>query len=746
MSVGRERELAVELGLLEREYDVIEAQLGRAPNASELTVFAGMWSEHCAYKSTRQWLGRMPQRGPRVLAGPGSHAGVVDVGEGWAIAFKMESHNHPSAVEPYQGAATGVGGILRDVIAQGARPCAVLDSLCFGAPTSPANTLLRDGVVAGIGGYGNAFGVPNIGGATTYDRRYEGNPLVNALAAGLVRPEAQRTAVAKGVGNLVLLVGATTGRDGVLGAAFASEALNEDTAESRSHVQVGDPFAGKRLCEACLSFTPEQGLVACQDLGASGIACAAFEMAAAGDMGMRLWLDAVPLREAEMTPHEILVSESQERFMFIVDADYRAAALEHFRAHGVHAAIIGELTGDGRVQAVFNGTPIIDLPAALVAEGSPLCDWPVAARLPEPEPYPAFTAERALGDTLLSLLADPNVADPGPDVYAHYDQTVGNRTVRAPGEAEAGVQKLPHTQRGYALCITGRGALCAADPYAGAQAALAEAYRRLACCGAEMVAITDGLNCGSPRAPLENRRIERLIAGLADGLQQLEVPVTGGNVSLYNSSAQGDIPPTPMVGALGLVPEVSRVPPSRIRAGDVVLLAGEPGDAPVTSLFADRVSGALGRSRPHVDLAAEQRLAQWLCGQVAQGHVRGTKACTVGGLAVALAKLCVRSAVGLDAEMPARGRWDWTLFGEWAAMALVAVTAESAATVLAAATAANVPVHRLGVAQGDALHVRTGGNTLLRVPIAELRAAHGREARSAQQRQPQPASRGQPAT
>ena len=464
--------LGESMGLLPQELDAITQALQRIPTRTELTVFAGMWSEHCSYKSTLHLLKSLPKKSPLVLAGPGSHAGVVDVGEGWGVAFKMESHNHPSAVEPYQGAATGVGGILRDIIAQGARPCAVMDSLCFGMPDQPNTKHLVEGVVAGIAGYGNAFGVPNIGGRTVYDPRYRGNPLVNALAAGLVRTDEMRTAQAKGIGNAVIYAGASTGRDGILGAAFASEELSDDTVEDRPHVQVGDPFAGKKLMEACLRFTTDMGLVSCQDMGASGITCGAMEMAAAGGIGIDIDLETIPLRESGLSPQEIMLSESQERFLFVVEANRAEEALEHFRSFGVHAVVCGHVVDGDRVRARYKGETVVDLPAALVADGTPPTRWPVADVAHTPVPYPAFDTPKDLGAALRALLSDPNIGFKG-EITTRYDQTVGNRSVRTPDSprpAEAAVQKLPGSSRGFALTIQSRSDWCAADPYIGVQA------------------------------------------------------------------------------------------------------------------------------------------------------------------------------------------------------------------------------------------------------------------------------------
>jgi phosphoribosylformylglycinamidine synthase II len=711
---------AVNMGLLPREYEVLREQLGRVPNHAELAVFSGMWSEHCSYKSTRHLLATLPKEGPRVLAGPGSHAGVVDVGEGYAVAFKIESHNHPSAVEPYQGAATGVGGILRDVIAQGARPCAVMDFLCFGERHSAESRRIERGVVAGIAGYGNAIGVPNVGGRTHYHSAYEGNPLVNALAAGLISPGAQRSARAPSPHGVFLLVGAATGRDGILGAAFASEALGsaEENVQRRSHVQVGDPFGGKLLLEAVLAYSAELGLLAVQDLGACGVACAAFEIAACSDAGLELDLDGIPLREPNMSALEIFLSESQERFAFIIRPDCVDVALRHFQSYGLHAAAIGRLTSSGRVRVHHRGALCIDLPAKLVAGGAPPSSWPIAEALPARPPLPPdVNAPHAPPfATLVELLRKR--PDPEP-LYSHYDQTVGNRTVYGPGQAAAAVMRLPKSARGFALTLTGSGALCAADPYLGAQSALAEAVRRLACVGAELLAITDGLNFASPRDPIEHRRIAEVIRGIGDGLRALEVPVTGGNVSLYNQSPRGPIPPTPMIGALGVVPDVTKSPPATLRRGQRLLLLGTIGDtANASDYMTLRYGEMLGA--PSCDLAAEKRLAALLREAIGQGLVSAAIAVARGGLLTTLARACLRSAVGAALTMANDPRLHLQLFAEHPAQALIGAAPHAAAALTALGARHGVSVQLLGDVGGTTLRLEGLGE----IAISELATAH----------------------
>ena len=713
MTVSQEsstRDLGLAMGLTAGAIDHIVAELGREPNRVELAVFAGMWSEHCSYKSTRELLKTLPTNGDRVLAGPGAHAGTVDVGEGWALAFKIESHNHPSAVEPYQGAATGVGGILRDVVAQGARPVAVMDALCFGDPASPRTRWLQDGVVAGIGGYGNSYGVPNVGGLTVYDRRYDGNPLVNALAAGLVRHDRMRSAAATGPGNVLLIVGATTGRDGVLGAAFASEELGEDDANTarRSHVQVGDPFTGKKLMEAMLSLGD---VVACQDLGACGIACATSEMAAAGGTGFDVDLEAIPQREAGMDAFEILLSESQERFMLVVEPDLADLTVDHFRAHGVHAAACGRVTDTGRLRIVRGSEVVVDLPAELVAEGTPPRRWP-AAPLPTPREYPDFEAPADRGAVLLELLATPGIADPS-WLYERYDQTVGNRTVRGPGQGEAAVQRLPGSTRGYAISLVGDGARCVSDPHAGTRSLLGEALRNLACVGATAIAVSDGLNVGSPSDPIEFARLEQMIRGLGDGLRTLGLPVTGGNCSLYNESPTGAIPPTPMIGMVGVVEDVGHTPSPTIADGQTLVLLGSPPIEPAHSAYGAHMADS-GGPPPHVDLESDMRLAEFMTDHI--DRIGAAKDAGSGGLGVALAKLCIRSGVGaaIDGEWPA-----WALFGEGSGMAWIAVAGRDAESLVAAAMDRGVAAAVAGRVGGDRLVI----GDAIDVAVADLAGA-----------------------
>ncbi|MFQ5518120.1 MAG: AIR synthase-related protein, partial [Acidimicrobiia bacterium] len=555
------------------------------------------------------------------------------------------------------------------------------------------------------GGDGNAYGVANVGGVTVYERCYDGNPLVNALAAGMVRHDAMRSAAARIPGNLVLYVGATTGRDGILGAAFASEQLGDpdEHHSRRSHVQVADPFMGRKLMESCLSF--EKGLMANQDLGACGIACAASEMAAAGGTGIDIDLTTIPVREQNMDPDEILLSESQERFLFVIDAAHREEALRHFRSFGVNAVVCGVVTDTGYLRARHGDEVVVDLPASFIADEAPPPSWEAAVALPDPEPYPDIPPPGDLSIVLLQLLAAPGIADSAP-VYRRYDQTVGNRTVRGPGQGEAAVLKLPGSKAGFALSLEGRGDGCAVNPYLGTQAILGKTVRNLGCVGAEIVAITDGINAGSPSDPVEYLRLIEVIRGLGDGLRQLQIPVTGGNCSLYNESPAGAIPPTPMIGAIGLIADVDLIPRPTFEPGEVVFLIGELHQQPTLSTYGRLRTGSSSGPPPAADLDADRLLASFLISEVDHGRIRTAKDGGTGGLAAALAKLCIRSGVGAGVSLTERWlRADWLLFGEYPGTAWITTALGDADTVEASAGKLGIPIRRVGTTGGDRLRI-----------------------------------------
>jgi phosphoribosylformylglycinamidine synthase II len=564
------------LGLSDYEYDRILELLGRAPNYLELSLFSVMWSEHCGYKNSRPLLGRFPNTGARVLQGPGENAGVVEVGEGWALAFKVESHNHPSAVEPYEGAATGVGGIIRDILAMGARPVALLDSLRFGPLDEERNCYLFREVVRGIGGYGNAVGVPTVGGEVEFARAYSGNPLVNAMCVGLIRTENLVRSRATGEGNLVVLLGSKTGRDGIHGATFASDELSEESEAKRSNVQVGDPFCEKMLVECCLKLLERDLLVSLQDLGAAGITSSASEMAARGGVGIEVETDRVPLRESGMEPYEVVISESQERMLAIVEPQKADEVLATAERYGLVGAVVGRVADHGDLRVKSGGEVVGSVPAEYLA------DAPVYERDIVRPPYldkverlesNDIPPPRDCNEILLRMLAHPNLCSRR-QVFEQYDHQVGTDTVVLPG-ADAAVMRIKGTNLGFAITTDGRGRHCYLDPKGGGAATVAEAYRNLSCVGAEPIAITNCLNFGSPEKGENYYQLAACIEGMAEACEALGTPVVSGNVSLYNETEAGAVYPTPVVGMVGVLADVRRhATPGFKREGDLVLLIG----------------------------------------------------------------------------------------------------------------------------------------------------------------------------
>ncbi len=674
-----------ELGLKADEYARIREILGRRPTSSELAMYSVMWSEHCSYKSSKVHLrrfGELAQETPRgkTLAGIGENAGVVDVGQGYAVTFKVESHNHPSYVEPYQGAATGVGGIVRDILAMGARPVAVMDPLRFGPLDHPDTARLLPGIVAGIGGYGNCLGLPNVGGEVVFDETYAGNPLVNALCVGVLRHEQLHTAHASGAGNLVVLYGARTGGDGIGGVSvLASETFTATGPTKRPSVQVGDPFMEKLLIECTLELF-DQGLVAgIQDLGGAGLSCATSELASAGDGGMQVWLDRVPLRDSSLAPEEILMSESQERMMAVVEPGDVDAFMAVCAKWEVDATVVGEVTTGDRLQIDWHGRRVVDVPPRTVAHEGPVYERPFArpedqdalqADAAEDLPRPAGPAE--LRETLLRLVSAPNLADKS-WVTDQYDRYVRGNTVLAQPE-DAGVVRVDEeTDLGVALSTDCNGRFARLDPYAGAQLALAEAYRNVAAVGAQPLAVTDCLNFGSPEDPAVMWQFEQAVRGLTDGCRELGLPVTGGNVSFYNQTGSTAILPTPVVGVLGVLDDVRRrVPQGFASAGESVWLLGETREELSGSEWAHVVHGHLGGRPPVVDLPAERALAGLLRQAGLEQLVTAAHDVSDGGLAQALAECCLRRGVGARVALP-DGDPFVALFAESVARAVVAV-------------------------------------------------------------------------
>jgi phosphoribosylformylglycinamidine synthase subunit PurL len=672
------------LGLSDFEYDRILELMGRAPNYLELSLFSVMWSEHCGYKNSRPLLRRFPNSGPKVLQGPGENAGVVEVGEGWALAFKVESHNHPSAVEPYEGAATGVGGIIRDILAMGARPVALLDSLRFGPLDEERNRYLFREVVRGIGGYGNAVGVPTVGGEVEFASSYSGNPLVNAMCIGLIRTEDLVRSRATGEGNLVVLLGSKTGRDGIHGATFASDELSQESEARRSNVQVGDPFCEKMLIECCLTLLEEDLLVSLQDLGAAGITSSASEMAAKGGVGIEIETDKVPLRESGMEPYEVVISESQERMLAIVEPGKVDRVLETAARYELVGAVIGRVADHGELRVIHDGEIVGSVPAAYLAD-APVYERDVIRpayldeahslepnRLPQPEDY---------NETLLRMLAHPNLCSRR-QIFEQYDHQVGADTVVLPG-ADAAVVRIKGTKLGFAVTTDGRGRHCYLDPRGGGAATVAEAYRNLSCVGAEPIALTNCLNFGSPEKEENYYQLAACIEGMAEACEALGTPVVSGNVSLYNETEAGAVYPTPVVGMVGVLKDVNRhATPAFKREGDRVVLII---DSPVSlagSEYLEIVHRRVAGEPKRPDLVREKEHADMVRRLIAEGIVDTVHDLSGGGLAVALAEMAVAGGIGMEFDEveiePLHGgrREDVALFGETGASFLFAIPEE----------------------------------------------------------------------
>jgi phosphoribosylformylglycinamidine synthase len=728
-----------ELGLKAEEYARIREILGRRPTSCELAMYSVMWSEHCSYKSSKAHLrvfADLPthtHRG-RLLAGIGENAGVVDIGDGYAVTFKIESHNHPSFVEPYQGAATGVGGIVRDVLAMGARPVAVMDSLRFGPADAADTKRVLPGVVAGIGGYGNCLGLPNIGGEVVFDRSYAGNPLVNALCVGVLRHEDLHLAKASGVGNQLILYGAKTGGDGIGGVSvLASETFDEDAEgdggpSKRPSVQVGDPFMEKLLIECTLELFAAGVVVGIQDLGGAGLSCATSELASAGEGGMRIWLDRVPLRDSSLAPEEILMSESQERMMAIVEP----ANVERFLAicakWDVPATVIGEVDDSGRLTVEWRGEVVVDVPPRTVAHEGPVYHRPLArpawqdsVQANTPDALPRPTTGEELRATLLRLAGSPNLCDRS-WVTDQYDRYVLGRTVLAQPEDAGMIRVADDTHLGVALATDCNGRYVYLDPYVGTQLALAEAYRNVAVTGARPLAVTNCLNFGSPEDPGVMWQFAQATRGLADACRVLGLPVTGGNVSFYNQTGEQAILPTPVVGVLGVIDDVrQRVRQGWRTPGATVYLLGTTREELGGSEWAHVVHGHLGGRPPAVDLEAERALANVLVEAAGQGLVDAAHDLSEGGLAQALVESCLRYGFGVSVELP--GDPFVALFSESTARAVVAVTAEHAERFVALCAEHGVPCTRIGTVgeAGDDARLTVEG--IFEVPLAEVRAA-----------------------
>jgi phosphoribosylformylglycinamidine synthase len=706
-----------ELGLTDFEYDLIVEQLGREPNGVELAMFSLMWSEHCGYKHSRRLLKTLPTEGPAVVMGPGENAGAVDVGDGLVVAFKVESHNHPSAVEPFQGAATGVGGILRDVFAIGARPIAILDSLRFGELDSARSRFLLDRAVGGIGHYGNSIGVATVGGEIAFEAAYEHNCLVNAMCLGIATRERLIRSAAAGVGNHLVLLGALTGRDGIGGASvLASAELGEDEAAKRPSVQIGDPFEEKKLLECCLELLDAELLRSLQDLGAAGLTSSASEMASKGEVGVDVDVARVPLREEGMEPFEIMVSESQERMLCVVEPSKLDAVLAVCRKWEVRASTIGEVTDTRRFRVLSDGEVVGDLPVDVLVDDCPTYPLdPVPPAEPVYEAPPRRLPEGASAqEALLALLSAPTVASKR-WAYEQYDTLVGSRTVRRAGASDAAVLQLaPDGGTGaIATAIDCNGRRVACDPYTGTVEAVLECARNLACAGAEPLGLTNCLNFGNPEKPHIAWQLTESVRGLGDACRALGVPVVGGNVSLYNEGLEGPIFPTPVIGMVGWLPDPERVPATGFAsAGDVIALIGPFAPSPLGSEL-EKLSGALAAELPAVDLERQARFLAVVRDAVRAGLVRSAHDVSEGGLAVALAESCIAGGVGAAVEVP-------DLFGEGPGGVVVSGPPEAMEKL--AEIASEHGFLRLGEVGGDRL-VATAPAATLSVPVVDLATA-----------------------
>ncbi|HEV2985021.1 MAG TPA: phosphoribosylformylglycinamidine synthase subunit PurL, partial [Vicinamibacterales bacterium] len=713
-------------GLTLDEYDRIVRFLGREPNLTELGVFSVMWSEHCSYKSSRVHLKTLPTQGPQVLQGPGENAGAVDIGEGLAAVFKIESHNHPSFIEPYQGAATGVGGIIRDIFTMGARPIALLNSLRFGSLDAPGTRRLLEGVVAGIAGYGNSIGIPTVGGEIAFEPSYSGNPLVNVFCLGIAKASDLIKGVASGAGNAVYYVGAKTGRDGIHGATMASAEFDEKSAEKRPAVQVGDPFMEKLLLEACLEVMQTDALVGIQDMGAAGLTCSTTEMGSRGGAGVEIDVALVPQRETGMTPYEIMLSESQERMLLVAKRGREAEIERIFEKWDLHAVKIGEVTDDGFLRVKEHGTLVAEIPNRALTDEAPVYTRPTC----EPEylrevqqlDLDALSKKGSSSPdaALLALLGSPTVASKQ-WVYRQYDHMVRTNTINLPGFG-AGVVRIKGTDRALALSVDGNGRYCYLDPYRGAMLAVAESARNVACAGARPLGATNCLNFGNPERPGIMWQFAKAVEGIGAACRALNIPITGGNVSLYNETDGNAIYPTPTIGVVGLLEHADRVVSRRFReSGDAIVLLGtdrgELGGSEYLKVVHDLVRGM----PPVLDLDAERALQTLLVTLADEGLARSAHDCSDGGLAVTVAECCfdtngIGATVSIDALPVARDaavKIAAALFGESASRVVVSVVPEELTRVIERAAAAGVPARVIGQTGGNRLRFAVAGQVAI---------------------------------
>ncbi|MGB9073904.1 MAG: phosphoribosylformylglycinamidine synthase subunit PurL [Terriglobales bacterium] len=751
-------EMIREHGLTPEEYEKIKQLLGgREPTGTELGIFSVMWSEHCSYKSSRVHLKRLPTRSKLVVQGPGENAGIIDIGDGWACAFKIESHNHPSFIEPFQGAATGVGGILRDIFTMGARPVAVMDSLRFGlinvgpglrpgqAEQSPAptqaeirkNHSVMEGVVSGIASYGNCFGVPNLGGELKFESCYSGNPLVNVFALGLVRRDQIFYARAAGEGNPVIYVGAKTGRDGIHGCTMASEEFSEGSEAKRPNVQVGDPFLEKLLLEACLEAMQTGAIVGIQDMGAAGLTCSTCEMGGRGGTGIEIELDRVPQRETGMTPYEIMLSESQERMLLVAQKGREEEVFRVFQKWGLDAVEVGRVTRDAKMRVLQHGQLVAEIPNAALTDSAPLYKRPLARWEPPVErEMPENIRLAASGDfteQLKRLLASPNICSKR-WVWQQYDHMVQTNTVEAPGAGDAGVIRIKGSNRGLAMALDGNSRWCYLDPRLGAMHAVAEAARKVACAGATPVGATNCLNFGNPEKPHIMWQFSQVIDGITRACEELEVPITGGNVSFYNETLGEGVYPTPVLGVVGILEDVHKTAKMHFAAAQrtiVLLHTGEVGDITDvesefgSSEYAKEILGAVWGYPPELDLEKEATLQRALIAMIQQGLAESVHDCADGGLSVALVESALPGGVGCSIRIP-----DWELppefllFGEDASRVLLSCDPIHLPRIQQVAADYGIVAEMLGETGVDRVEISIAGNVAISAGVSELREAY----------------------
>lgn len=720
-----EHQIYKQMGVSDSEYELICSFMGRKPNYTEIGVFSVMWSEHCAYKNSKPLLRRFPTSGPRVLMGPGEGAGIVDIGDNQAVVFKIESHNHPSAVEPYQGAATGVGGIIRDIFSMGARPVAILNSLRFGKLESDRVKYLFEHVVSGIAGYGNCIGIPTVGGEVVFDESYEGNPLVNAMCVGVIDHDKIQRGVAKGVGNPVFYVGPPTGRDGIHGATFASVELTEESEANRTAVQVGDPFMEKLVMESCLELIDSGIVLGIQDMGAAGLTCSSAEMASKAGNGLELYLDQVPQREEGMTPYEMMLSESQERMLFVVEPKHEEQAREIFERWGVICAKVGKVTDDGRLKLIHHGEVVGDMPVKALVDECPIYN--------KPSQEPAYYQEQAavdtlryeevtdLGGALKKVLGSPSLASKA-WVYNQYDYMVRTSTAVRPG-SDAAVVTVHGTRKALAMTTDCNGRYVYLDPELGGRIAVSEAARNIVCSGAEPLAITDNLNFGSPEKPEIFWQMEKAVDGMAEACRVLETPVIGGNVSLYNENAKGAIYPTPVVGMVGLVHDTDHITTQGFKAeGDAIYVLGDTRAELGGSEFQAIMHGVSEGRPPELNLDTEKKMLGGVLKAIQSGLVQSAHDVSEGGLAAALAESCISGNVGASVQWSTDLRNDVALFSESQSRIVLSVSPDHKNALEKLLQEADVPFTALGVVGGNKLSININGASALEESVEALKS------------------------